>query len=221
MKIKYIGVFSAAENKKDMERFLNMVGQLPDCLVYFSLALSAYLENIFPPVPGDTITAFGAFLVGTGRLNFLGVYLSTAFGSLMGFLSLFWIGGYLGRRFFIEKDYRFLKAKDILRAEAWFSRYGYFLIAMNRFFPGVRSAIALCSGFSRLKAGRVALLALVSCAVWNLIWIMVGHTLGTHWDVVGSKFSVIMKRYNLAVAILLALILIIWFARSRKSKKSD
>jgi membrane protein DedA with SNARE-associated domain len=204
-----------------MERLLNILNALPDFLIYFSLALSAYVENLFPPIPGDTITAFGAFLVGTGRLDFLGVYLSTTFGSLLGFLSLFWIGDYLGKRFFIEKDYRFFKAKDILKAEAWFSRYGYFLIAMNRFFPGVRSAVSLAAGISRLKAVWVTPLALLSCAAWNLIWLLLGNTLGTHWDSVESKFSVIMKRYNVTIAILLALILLLWFAGTRIRKKSS
>jgi len=203
-----------------MEKFLNILNALPDFLIYLSLALCAYVENLFPPIPGDTITAFGAFLVGTGKLTFLGVYFSTTLGSLMGFLSLFWVGGYLGRRFFIEKDYRFFKAKDILKAEAWFSRYGYFLIAMNRFFPGVRSAIALAAGISRLKTAPVALLALLSCAAWNFIWIMLGHTLGTHWEVVESKFTVIMKRYTLTMAILLALLLLLWFFGKRIRKKS-
>jgi membrane protein DedA with SNARE-associated domain len=219
LKIKYIGCFPR-KDKTDMERFLNIVNDLPDFLVYFSLALSAYVENLFPPIPGDTITAFGAFLVGTGKLDFLGVYLSTTFGSLMGFLSLFWIGGYLGRRFFLEKDYRFFKAKDIIKAEAWFSRYGYFLLAMNRFLPGVRSAVSLAAGISKLKTSWVALLALLSCASWNLIWILVGNTLGNHWDMVESKFSMIMKRYNVTIAIILALVLLFWFVGTRTRKKN-
>ena len=219
MKIKYIGCFRR-KDEMDIERFLNLLNALPAFLIYFSLALSAYVENIFPPIPGDTITAFGAFLVGTGKLNFLGVYLATTVGSLMGFLTLFWLGGYLGRRFFIEKDYRFLKAEDILKAEAWFSRYGYFLIAMNRFLPGVRSAISLSAGMTRLKASYVAPLAFLSCAVWNLIWILMGYTLGTHWDIVESKFTMIMKRYNITIVILLALILLLWFAGKRFRKKS-
>ena len=198
-----------------METFLNTLSGLPDLLIYFLLALSAYVENLVPPIPGDTITAFGAFLVGTGRLNFFGVYFSTTLGSLLGFLTLFCGGGYLGRRFFFEKDYRFFRAKDILKAEAWFVRYGYLLIALNRFFPGIRSAVSLAAGISRLRAVLVAPLALLSCAVWNLIWIMVGHALGSHWDLALSKFSMVVSRYNITVAILAALFLLFWLVRKR------
>jgi len=198
-----------------LEKFLATLNTLPEILIYGFLALSAYVENLFPPIPGDTITAFGAFLVGTGKLGFLGVYLSTTLGSLMGFLSLFWIGAYLGRRFFIEKDYRFFKARDIVKAEAWFSKYGYFLITFNRFFPGVRSAISVAAGISKMKTAWVAPLALLSCAAWNLIWILLGKTLGSHWHIVEARFSMIMKQYNLTMAILVVLILLSWFVGRR------
>jgi len=198
-----------------VERFLYSLSDLPDVLVYFLLALSAYVENLVPPIPGDTITAFGAFLVGTGRLDFFWVFLSTTLGSLLGFLTLFWCGRYLGRRFFFERDYRFFRAKDILRAEAWFIRYGYLMIVLNRFLPGIRSAVSLAAGITGLRGVWVAPLAFASCAFWNLIWIMVGHTLGTHWDLVQSKFSMLMWRYNIMVAVLLALFLLFWLVRKR------
>jgi membrane protein DedA with SNARE-associated domain len=144
-------------------QFLDAFESFPNVLAYFLLGLSAFVENLFPPIPADTITAFGAFLVGTGKLSFLGVYLSTTIGSFNGFISLFMVGGFLGRHFFIEKDYRFLKAKDIEKAEKWFSTYGYVLIAFNRFLPGLRSAVSVAAGIASLKLPWVAVLALVSC----------------------------------------------------------
>ncbi|MBW2035267.1 MAG: hypothetical protein JRI94_17105, partial [Deltaproteobacteria bacterium] len=112
----------------NLDGFLNFLNSLPDFLIYFFLGLSAFVENIFPPIPGDTITALGAFLVGTQRLHFLGVYFSTTIGSLFGFMFLFWIGSLLGKRFFVDRDYRFFKAEDIIRAEEWYRKYGYFLV---------------------------------------------------------------------------------------------
>jgi len=102
-----------------IETFLEYLQTLPDELVYILLGLSAFVENIFPPIPGDTITAFGALLVGIGKLSFFWVYFSTTLGSLLGFLFLFWVGRYLGRRFFVKKNYRFLKANDMIKAEEW------------------------------------------------------------------------------------------------------
>lgn len=201
-----------------IDTFLNLLDTLPDGLIYVLLGLSAFVENIFPPIPGDTITAFGAYLVGTKRLHFLGVYFATTVGSLSGFMCLFCIGQMLGRRFFIERDYKFFKARDIIQAEAWFKKWGYFLILLNRFFPGIRSVISIAGGISRLHGLKVTLLALISACIWNLIWILTGYTLGNNWDQVRAKMATLMVRYNLGALICLGvaiLFIIIRFKRRR------
>ena len=205
-----------------IDAFLTKLNAFPDGLIYFLLGLSAFVENVFPPIPGDTITAFGAFLVGTKRLDFMGVYLATTVGSLAGFMSLFGIGTLLGRRFFIERDYRFFKARDIIRAEEWFNRWGYVLILLNRFFPGIRSAISIAGGISHLRTLRVTVLALISAGVWNLLWILAGYSLGTHWDVVKEKMATLMFRYNVGAFICLGLVVLFLILRVfRKKRKSQ
>ena len=203
-----------------LDSFLNLLDSLPNTLLYFLLGLSAFIENVFPPIPGDTITAFGAFLVGARRLSFFGVYLSTTLGSLFGFMFLFWIGSLLGKRHFIERDYRFFRAKDIVRAEEWFRKYGYFLILLNRFFPGIRSVISIAGGISQLKVFRVTLLALISACVWNLIWIILGYSIGTNWDIVKVKMARIMFGYNLAILILIGLAILIFVVIRIKKKRN-
>lgn len=202
-----------------MEKFLEYLDSLPSGLIYVLLGVSAFVENIFPPFPGDTITAYGAFLVGTGRLDFSGVFISTTMGSFLGFMSLFWVGLYLGRRFFIEQDYRFLKAKDIIKAEEWYRKYGYILIGFNRFLPGVRSVISVAGGISKLKTSPVSVLALLSCAVWNLIWILLGYVLGTNWVIFNARFSRIIVKYNMALLIALVLLIIIFLTRKKYRQK--
>jgi membrane protein DedA with SNARE-associated domain len=203
------------------ETFLNYLHSLPDALIYLLLGLSAYVENICPPIPGDTITAFGAFLVGIGRLDFFGVYICTTLGSLLGFMTLFWLGLYLGRRFFIKKDYRFFKAKDIIKAEEWYRKHGYLLVAFNRFLPGIRSVISLAGGLSRLRVAVVALLALLSCAVWNLIWILLGYVLGSNWGLFEARASAILTKYNLIVLVFVALVVLFFVLRKRFGKNAD
>lgn len=201
-----------------LDRFLDSLNSLPDFLIYFFLGLSAFVENVFPPIPGDTITAFGAFLVGTKRLHFFGVYFATTLGSLAGFMFLFWVGSLLGRRFFIARDYWFFKAEDIIRSEKWFQKYGYFLVLLNRFFPGIRSVISITGGISKLKASKVAWLALISSCVWNLIWISFGYMLGNNWEMVRDKMSYFLVRYNIAILILLGLLIIFLFIRKARKR---
>ncbi len=193
-----------------VDRFLNYIDTLPDFLIYIMLGLSSFVENIFPPAPGDTVMVFGAFLVGIGRLDFQGMYISTTIGSLAGFMFLFWIGSLLGRRYFVKMDYRIFSAEKIARAEDWFERYGYFIVLINRFLPGVRSVISLVSGLSGLNTIKVCFLALISGAVWNLIWIAMGFTLGVNWETAKHQFSSIMAGYNIAVITIFILIFLVW-----------
>ena len=206
-----------------LDRLFSLLDALPNSVLYLLLGLSAFVENIFPPIPGDTITAFGAFLVGARRLDFMGVYLSTTLGSLAGFMTLFWIGRLLGRKFFIEKDYRLFSAQNIIQAEQWFRKYGYFLILLNRFCPGIRSIISLAGGISNLGVFRVALLALISAGAWNLIWIAIGYSLGNNWETVKEKMGHILFQYNISFLIIAAFVVLIFLLRMiwkrRKTEK--
>lgn len=203
-----------------LDRFLAFLDSLPDAFLYLLLGVSAFVENVFPPIPGDTITAFGAFLVGTERLSFMGVYVATLAGSLAGFMSLFWVGRLLGRRFFMERDCRFFRAHDIRRAEKWFEKYGYPLVLLNRFFPGIRSVISIAGGISHLKAPTVGVLALISAGVWNLIWIVIGYSIGNNWETVREKMTTIMMNYNIAILVMFGIVTVGFFLNRWKKRRS-
>ncbi len=105
----------------------------------------------------------------------------------------------------MERDYRFFRARDIARAEEWFLKYGYFLILLNRFFPGIRSVISISGGISRLRPLRVGLLAMISAGAWNLIWLLLGYSIGANWETVKANLTRIMLHYNTAVLTLLGI----------------
>ncbi len=207
-----------------MEQILDNIIQflLPqnDIFLYIFLFLSAVIENLFPPIPGDTITGLGAFLVGTGRLDYLLVYITTTVGSVAGFMLLFFVGRYLEREFFIERDYKFFSAESIINAEKWFKKYGYVVVLANRFLPGVRSVISIVSGISMLKPWKVLTYSLISASLWNLLWIHMGFILGNNWAVVKEKIGIIMRNYNIGAGIFIICIFAIYFI-VKKKKKND
>jgi len=57
--------------------------EIDPLLAYVVLFVSAFIENTFPPIPGDTVTVIGAYLITGGQINFLGVYLSTKAGNVL------------------------------------------------------------------------------------------------------------------------------------------
>lgn len=184
-----------------LDPFLEYLRTLPDSLIYILLGISAFVENVFPPAPGDTITAFGAFLAGKGRLSFMWVFFSTTAGSFAGFMCLYALGRILGKKFFVEQDIWLFKAESISKAEAWFRHYGYSIVLINRFLPGLRSVISIASGIARLDILRVSLLSLLSAAAWNMIWLWMGYTLSTNWRFARNAIEVMMTRYHLTLVI--------------------
>jgi membrane protein DedA with SNARE-associated domain len=200
-----------------MDYLLNHLDKLPAFIIYLVLGFSAFLENIFPPAPGDMIVAFGAFLVGAGRLGVVGVFISTTLGSLLGFMTLFGLGAYLGRRFFIERDFFFFKKEDIIRTGNWFKKYGYFIVLLNRFFPGIRSVISIAGGIYKLERIKVIFLALASAALWNSIWMAIGYTLGSNWEMVENELKTIFARYNFVISTLLLVLFV--YVIIKKNKK--
>ena len=211
-----------------MEEIINRVLEflLPrnDIFLYLFLFASAVVENLFPPIPGDTITAFGAFLVGIGRLNYFLVFASTTAGSVLGFMALFFLGRFLEREFFMKKNFRFFSKENIIRGEAWFQKYGCGIVLANRFLPGLRSVISIISGISKLHPVKVCLLSLASASVWNLIWLQTGFLLGNNWDTVKEKVADIVSKYNIAVGIFIILLVLAYVAFTvirKRMRKND
>jgi len=181
----------------------DVIMQWNTTVLYLFLFASAILENIFPPIPGDTITVFGAFLVGIGRLDFFIVYAVTTLGSSIGFIILFYAGAFLEMEFFLNTRIKIFSAGKILAAERWFGRYGYYVVLLNRFLPGVRSVISIVAGISGLNGMKVFLLSMISAMGWNFLWIYSGYTIGNNWEMVQGKVSAIIRNYNMAAGIIL------------------
>jgi len=204
-------------------RSFDVLMQWNTVYLYLFLFGSAVLENLFPPAPGDTVTVFGAFLVGVGRLDFFIVYAVTTLGSAAGFMILFYAGAFLEMEFFLNTRFKIFSSHKILSAEKWFNRYGYYVVVLNRFLPGLRSVISIVAGVSHLHGLKVFLLSIVSAMGWNIIWIYSGYTLGNNWDMVNQKISGIIRNYNIAAGILLitALAGFFIFKMLKKRRRAD
>ncbi|HPB83009.1 MAG TPA: DedA family protein [Spirochaetota bacterium] len=204
-----------------LTQIINMLLPAADIYLYIFLFLSAIIENLFPPIPGDTITAFGAFLVGTGRLHYGIVYIVTTLGSVIGFMALFFLGRHLGKEYFIKKNYSFFSSQSILDAESWFQRHGHIVVLANRFLPGVRSVISIVSGISLLSPAKVFIYSLISASAWNLIWIHAGYTLGNNWETVKSKLTELVRNYSIAATVFMVSVFAVYLLfRFWKKKKS-
>ncbi len=181
------------------DSFLQFIKGIDSAYLYPALFVSAVLENLIPPIPGDTVTLFGAYLVGIGQLHFSGVFAATALGNFTGFMLLFFLGRFLEKEFFLNRNFRYFPKEGLLKAEQWFQQFGYMIILFNRFLSGARSVISIFSGISELKTGKVALYCMISCLVWNGMLIYAGYKAGKNWEAI----TVFLKQYNKIVLVII------------------
>jgi membrane protein DedA with SNARE-associated domain len=191
------------------DSFLPLIKGIDSAYLYPALFVSAVLENLIPPIPGDTVTLFGAYLVGIGQLNFSGVFATTVLGNFAGFMLLFFLGRFLEREFFLNRNFRYFPKEGLLKAEQWFQQFGYMIILCNRFLSGARSVISIFAGISGLKTGKVALYCLISCLVWNGMLVYAGYKAGKNWETI----TVFLKQYNEIVVIIIVVVTIFTIIR--------
>jgi membrane protein DedA with SNARE-associated domain len=200
-----------------LDAITSYVASLSPAWFYTALAISAFLENIVPPIPGDTVTVFGAYVVGRTQQGFLGVLVSTTAGSTVGFMTLYMLGRWIPRDYFVRRDFRFLPASSFQAAEKWFHRHGYWIVLANRFLSGFRSVISIVCGIYRLPWPRVLGLSILACAAWNLLLIYAGYMLGANWRAIDR----ILGDYSRLMLLLAVLLVGAWaFIKRRRARRS-
>ncbi|MEJ2635844.1 MAG: DedA family protein [Calditrichia bacterium] len=206
-----------------MDAIIQQLLQLGPVWAYFLLFVSAFVENVFPPIPGDTVTVLGAYLVGRKILSFWGVYAATTAGSILGFMTIFGVAYWLEWKFIERYNPKWIARSHIDRVEKWFRKYGYWIVLFNRFLSGTRSVVSIVAGLSKMKPVFVFILALISGAIWNGILIYLGATIGKNWE----EIIQIVKLYNrviiIATIVVIAALLATWFIkkRQRQNKPAD
>jgi len=182
---------------------------------YMLLVLLAYfIENVFPPLPGDTMLVFTAYVFGLyfSQSDFIWLYGFSVFGAVSGFMLMVFLGKRFDRQFFVEKNWKFASSDFMIKAEKYMDHYGAWMILGNRIFFGMRPVIGLVSGMSKLKWYNTLSLVTISSLVFNAIFIFLGYVLGENWELIES----ILKKYSIFTIVALIALVVFTVIRIRK-----
>lgn len=200
-----------------MPEFMNTLSELDPFWLYTAIFLIAFIENIFPPSPSDVVVVFGGALAVIGRGNPVIVLLAATVGSTLGFLAMYWIGKWFGNRILETGRIRFIPVESVRKMEAWFSKYGYWVIIGNRFLAGTRAVVSFFAGMSELRLSTTVFLSFVSSLVWHGILVTAGYSLGRNWEEIG----VYLTRYSQIATALVAAVLLVFLVRFWIRKKKS
>ena len=199
-----------------MSGLLAWLSAVPIGTLYVVLGVFAALENVFPPIPADTIVAIGSFLAARGKGSVVAALAATWLGNVGGAMVMYGVG----RRYGAERLQRRLLGDKgpgaEQRLERLYGRYGAISLFASRFIPGVRALVPPFAGALRVPPVRAALAIGTASAMWYGTVSYLGFTLGGNWQ----RVSALIVEYGRILAavglIILAGVLLIWRNRSRK-----
>ena len=186
------------------------------------LFLSAIIEYVFPPFPGDTVTLAGAVLVTAHGYSPTGVFLAVLAGGVVGSAADYGAGVLVARgahsrlmRFGIVRQ-AIEGAEKVSRA---FARHGEAFIVVNRFLPGIRAFLFVAAGMAGMRFWRVMFFATLSGIAWNLLVIAAGAAVGSNLDELETLFARYSAVAWTAVCVVAALLVVRWLRnRSRRAR---
>jgi membrane protein DedA with SNARE-associated domain len=151
-----------------------------------ALVLVMFLETVFPPVPSEIVLPFAGYYASTGAVHLIGVVLASTLGSVLGALTLYWVGTLITEeqlKDFIRRHgkWAMLAPKDIDSASHWFAKYGHWAVLIGRFIPLVRSLISLPAGLERMNLSIFLTYTVIGTLCWNSLLAVSGYILGVKY----------------------------------------
>lgn len=144
------------------------------------------------------------------------VFGSTALGNIATNLFLYYVGIRRGREF-IRKHKRLFHEDLLPRITLFYRKWGAGTILFSRFLIGLRSIVPLFAGVSRLRPRKFILPIVCGILLQHALLVYLGYTVGQKWEIIKS----VLKNINLGlglVALVVAILIIFWFRRVRKSR---
>lgn len=197
---------------------LNWLGALPAPLLYLVIAVAAFAENVFPPLPADTAIALGAFVAARGEGTAFGVWAATMVGNLGGALLMFVLGRRLGASWLRSKLPILGGPEGAARVEEAYQKHGLWALSVSRFIPAVRAVVPPLAGALQLGVLRAMVAMSVASAVWYGLVTWLAFSLGSNAD---ALIAAVGNSQRIAAAVAIAIVavaLVVWRARRRSRR---
>jgi len=169
--------------------YLDLVFSYGTFWVYAAIFLACFIENVFPPFPGDTFILAAGGLVAVDRLDAMPALLAVVAGGLASIMPIFYLARRYGRDFFIRKNYRFFSASDVSRIEMSLQKWGGLILTFSRFTVGIRLALALGAGIGRYPPSRMLLYSTVSYLLFGGLLMYLAAKLVENFELMSSLFK--------------------------------
>ena len=136
-----------------------------------------YLEYLnLPGLPGGVILPAIGVLIANNEYSFFGVFIISVLAGVLGSISLYYVGDYVGNPLLEWIKKKFPKAKgSIDKAFDFSKRFGSKGVFVCRLLPVVRTIVSLISGTVKEDIFEFTIYSTFGIAIWNLVFIFGGY----------------------------------------------
>ena len=203
-----------------LQSLLDWLGGLPPVVLNLVLALLAAAENVFPPLPTDTVVAFGTWLAVRGEGSALAAFLCTWVGNVAGAAAMYGVGRRHGRDWMRRKFPRLGDEWGEAKLKHLYSRYGIAGLVVSRFIPGARALVPPFAGALRVPAvPAIAAMAVASGAWYGLISYL-AFKAGTDWEAVKGMIARSGRIVAIGASAIALAAGLYWYVRQRRARGS-
>jgi len=206
------------ESLSQVNQYLDFVFRYGPLWVYIVLFAACFIENIFPPFPGDSFIVAAGGLVALSRLDIIPTFIVINAGGIASVMVMYLLGRRYGRDYFIRKNFKYFSAADIVKVEQKLDRWGVLILLVSRFIVGFRSALAIVAGVGRYPSFKMFVFSLLSYFAFTGLLLYIAWKLVDNLDAIEHGF----RHYNRVIwpVLILAVILFVvhryWISRKKK-----
>jgi membrane-associated protein len=205
-----------------IQRFLEILVQTQPLTFFAVLFAIIFVETglvVWPFLPGDSLLFFVGYLVRQYSLSFPGVLLLLVAAALLGDNVNYRIGAWLGPRVFqYEKSWLFNK-KHLLKAQAFYDKYGAKMVIMARFVPIVRTFAPFVAGVGKMPYRKFLAYSAGGAVGWVTLCLSAGYFFGG-FDIVKKNFEVVIVAIVAVSVLPMAVEFVLAWRKKAAAKKS-
>jgi membrane-associated protein len=158
----------------DLEATIKTIGLLGVILIVF--AETGLLIGFF--LPGDSLLFTAGFLASQGVFDIHALSHGCFAAAVIGNVAAYAFGKGVGRKLFERPNSRFFKHEHLVRAHAFYEKYGPSALVLARFIPVVRVFAPIVAGVGEMDYKRFMIFNVVGGALWAYGMTWLGYGLG-------------------------------------------
>jgi membrane-associated protein len=118
--------------------------------------------------PGDSLLFVAGVLAAQGFFSLPILLIILFIAAFTGNMVGYWFGAFVGPKIFSREDSLFFRKSHILKAQAFYERYGAKTIVLARFIPIVRTFAPIVAGVAKMHYGTFALFNFIGALLWSV-----------------------------------------------------